>query len=99
MYRPSFCLKGSAPFVLRLAEQDLALAVGEGFLLVDTIGQHLERTVDRRALLDRADPALHVGIVGESDALALPVAQPGKGRDVGDAIFPGQILCFAESAV
>src|ERR1051325_5417165 len=79
----------SAPLVLRLAEQDLALAVGEGLLLVDKVDQHLQPALDRGALLDRAEPALHVGIVGEDNALAFPVAQPREGRDVGDAVFAG----------
>src|SRR3954470_1823407 len=74
----------SAPLVLRVAEQDLArLVVGDRLAQVR---QHLHAALHRGALVDGMEPGFQVRVLGQLDALVLPVAQPRPGGDVRDGV-------------
>jgi hypothetical protein len=77
-------LPASAALVLRLAEQDLArLVVGDR--LAQVASTCTPRCTAGRCG-DGVEPGLQVRVLGQFDALVLPVAQPREGGDVGDGV-------------
>ena len=64
------------------------------------LDEHFQPAFDSRTLADVLEPTFRVGVIIQRNFLALPVAHPRIGRDVGNrVIIPGKIAGFAQTRV
>src|SRR5262245_55372197 len=84
--------------ILSRAKEVLALLLRH--LGTATVGEHGERLLHRRALVDRVAPGLQRRILVDVHALALGEAQPRHGRHVGDGVLVArQVLRLLQAPV